>query len=405
MSYSPLLKRIYIRFLLGAIVLTLFAVAESASAQTETALYKFSGPDGSNPYAGLVQDSKGNFYGTTLYGGAYGFGTVFKLTRSGTETVLYSFEGGADAFYPDNGALILDTEGNLYGTTAAGGVYGLGTVFEVTSSGKETVLYSFPGAPDGSTPAGPLIRDSKGNLYGTTYYGGSGACQYGCGAVFELTNAGKEKILYSFAGSPDGKNPFAGLVRGKDGIFYGTTLNGGDGCGTVYGLTVKGVKKFLYNFNGSSDGCSPYATLMTDENGNLYGTTAQGGINSPACYGGSCGTVFEVSSAGTETVLYSFTGPPDGANPFWVEGVVLDKDGNVYGATFYGGTDDDGAVYEISPNGSEHVLHSFTGSPDGSIPNTTFLDKKGNLYGTTFIGGNSGCVADQGCGIVFKLTP
>ncbi|HEV2379549.1 MAG TPA: choice-of-anchor tandem repeat GloVer-containing protein [Terriglobia bacterium] len=212
-----------------AAMLMMLAAAIASPAQTYKVLYSFSGGSGSQPVAGLVRDAGGNLYGTTSSGGLR-WGTVFKLNKSGKETLLYRFAGGVDGANPF-GALLLDSAGTLYGTTAAGGL-GYGTVFKVDQSGHETVLFSFTGGMDGASPYDGLVRDEAGNLYGTTLYGGSGTGCYplstiGCGTVFELDVAGREAVLYSFSGGSDGGLPYAGLIRDGAGSLYGTTQPGG----------------------------------------------------------------------------------------------------------------------------------------------------------------------------------
>ncbi len=241
---------------------------------------------GAYPEGGLVRDKHGNLYGTTSgYNGGYGNGAVFKVTSTGTLTILYEFKGGADGLCP-YGNLVLDTEGNLFGTTYRGGTSGYGTVFEVTSGGTETVLYSFTGGSDGSLPAAGLLRDASGNLYGTTTGGGGGY-----GTVFKVTPAGTETVLHSFAG-PDGYYPIAALVQDAKGNLYGTTEFGGrHGQGTVFKLTEKGTETVVHSFTGKGDGGSPVAGLVFDSEGNLYGTTSGGGNSN--CVGG-CGVVFKL---------------------------------------------------------------------------------------------------------------
>src|SRR5271157_5652562 len=316
----------------------------SAQAQTytESVLHSFPGsPDGANPYAGLVRDAQGNLYGTTVNGGAQAKGTVFKVDATGNETVLYSFTGaGGDGASP-TGLLVRDAQGNLYGTTVFGGASGKGTVFKVDATGNETVLYSFTGAGgDGANPEAGVVQDAQGNLYGTTAYGGAGNCSngsfYGCGAVFKVDTTGNETVLYSFTGTGgDGAEP-AGLVRDGQGNRYGTTSAGGDlacrapaGCGTVFKVDTTGNETVLSSFTGTGGGGAEPAGLVRDAQGNLYGTTVFGGA-----YGN--GTVFKVDTTGNETVLYSFTGTSgDGANP--EAGVVQDAQGNLYGTTNMGG--------------------------------------------------------------------
>jgi uncharacterized repeat protein (TIGR03803 family) len=291
-------------------------------------LYSFQrGNDGGDPHAGLIK-VKGTLYGTTEYGGGpcrgrcYG-GTVFAITRSGSETVLHSFEDGSEDG-KDPRAGLIDVRGALYGTTIHGGGASCycGTVFKVTLSGKETVLYSFAGEPDGAEPDAERLLNVNRTLYGTTYYGGSGLCKknniYGCGTVFSVTTSGKEAVLYSFAGAPDGANPYAGLINVND-TLYGTTEFGGSGscssyensgCGTVFTITTSGAETVLYSFKGGSgDGEYPTQAALLDVNGTLYGTTKGGGTN-------NWGTVFSITPLGTETVLHSFGGTSgDGVLP------------------------------------------------------------------------------------------
>jgi uncharacterized repeat protein (TIGR03803 family) len=259
----------------------------------ETVLHSFTNtPDGASPTAGLVIDKAGNLYGGTEGGGSSGDGTVFKLDITGTETVLYSFTAGAEGNTPA-GALVLDAMDNLYGTTLNGGVYGGGTVFKLNISGNETVLHSFR-LSDGEVPAAGVVRDKAGNLYGTTIYGGALSCNleigFGCGTVFKLDTSGNETVLHRFTNTPDGAFPVAGLVIDKAGNLYGTTENGGSsGYGTVFKLDITGTETVLHNFTNSPDGAFPTAGLLRDKTGNLYGTTLQGGSS-------GYGTVFKLSS-------------------------------------------------------------------------------------------------------------
>src|SRR5271157_3231541 len=254
----------------------------SAQAQTytESVLHSFPGsPDGANPYAGLVRDAQGNLYGTTVNGGAQAKGTVFKVDATGNETVLYSFTGaGGDGANPEAG-LVPDAQGNLYGTTYAGGASNAGTVFKVDTTGNETVLYSFTGAGgDGAGPTGLLVRDAQGNLYGTTVFGGAS----GKGTVFKADATGNETVLYSFTGAGgDGANPEAGLVPDAQGNLYGTTDAGGaSNAGTVFKVDTTGNETVLYSFTGAGgDGAGPTGLLVRDAQGNLYGTTVFGGAS------------------------------------------------------------------------------------------------------------------------------
>ena len=380
-----------------ALVPTL-AAPRSAQAQTFTVLYTFtSTTDGEQPDASLTSDAAGNLYGTTQYGGTKGgFGTVFKLNTTSKETVLLSFAGTPDAEDPYSG-LTRDKAGNLYGTTLYGGTMGgFGTVFKLHPGGKETVLYSFAGTPDGENPRSVLVRDAAGNLYGTTQYGGTNG---GFGTVFKLSVKGKLTLLHSFAGTPDGEDPYAGLLRDKAGNFYGTTQYGGTngGFGTVFKLNVKGKLTLLHSFAGTPDGVNPLAGLLRDAASNLYGTTQYGGTN------GGYGTVFKLNAKGKLTLLHSFGGLPDGQNPY--ARLIRDPAGNFYGTTFYGGSSGYGTVFKLDTTGKFTILHSFNYSPDGAHPIAgLILDKAGNLYGTTSDGGDTSC-GFSGCGTVFKITP
>jgi uncharacterized repeat protein (TIGR03803 family) len=330
---------------------TVFAITVSGK---ETVLYSFgtNSEDGTNPIAGLI-NVNGTLYGTTENGGSNGYGTVFAITMSGKETVLYSFgtssEDGTSPF-----AGLIDVNGTLYGTTVAGGVNcrsgssGCGTVFAITTSGKETVLHSFGGSGDGDGPVAALIN-VKGTLYGTTLDGPYDFCgESGCGTVFSITPSGKETVLHSFGSSGDGTNPLAGLIN-LNGMLYGTTGSGGaKGDGTVFAITMSGKETVLYSFGtGSEDGDYPVAGL-TNVKGTLYGTTEYGAVH--CSKGGGCGTVFSITTSGTETVLYRFkrhsSGTKDGAHP---QAGVINVNGTLYGTTNIGGVNRYGTVFSLSP--------------------------------------------------------
>jgi len=382
-------------------------IVSSGPAVVYSLLYSFQGPlnDGDGPRAGLVSGPGGDFYGTTQSGGIWDEGTVFSITPAGAETVLYSFNSAPDASNPA-APLVLGTDGNFYGTAQSNGAFGSqlvdGAVFKITAAGVESVLYSFGGtATDGQTPAAGLIQGTDGNFYGTTELGGT-HCNSGgvaCGTFFKLTPAGTETVLYNFgATSADGNTPEAGVIEGPDGNFYGTTIQGGaHGLGTVFKITPAGVETVLYSFGAtSSDGAEPVAGLILGSDGNFYGTTQAGGANH------SLGTVFKITPAGVESVLYSFGATSsDGAIP--VAGLLQGADGNFYGTTSAGGVNGvvavtSGTVFEVTPTGVETVLHSFGTGTDGAEPEGGLIqDAEGNLYGTTFLGGAS----DNGT--VFKI--
>ena len=398
----------------------LCAAALPLSAQSETVLYRFCSlrycADGTTPAATLTLDGSGNLYGTAAGGNSQFYaGVVFKVSSSGVESLVYDFTAMTQGVAP-NGALARDASGNFYGTTAGGGYdqgkckkhYGCGVVYKL-SGGVEQVLYTFKGTTDGLEPNGGLVVDASGNIYGTTYR--SGTKGTGAGLVFKVTPAGNETVLHQFGtGKGDGRMPTSGLVMDKNGNLYGTTSEGGsDGnygpglnctnrCGTVYEITAAGQEKILYSFKGfqSSDGAAPFASLILDKQGNLYGTTYAGGA-----YG--FGTIFKLTPSGQETVLYSFVGLPDAGNP--VGRLLMDSQGNLFGTTSYGGNFDSGALFELSASGKESVLYSFTGGADGAYPfDGLVMDGSGNLFGTTELGGNFGNSCPLGCGVVFKVT-
>jgi uncharacterized repeat protein (TIGR03803 family) len=378
------------------LALTLIATLP-ALAQTESVLYNFCSltfcHDGLNPYGAPVMDSEGNFYGTTFFGGASGSGTVFKVSPDGTETVLYSFLAGTlDGNDPAAG-VIMDKQGNLYGTTFSGGTYPSGgTVFKLSPNGTETILHSFGSAPDGGRPQAALMRDGRGNLYGTTVAGGA----YGNGTVFEITAGGTESILHSFAqNTSDGGFPQAALIMDSRGNLYGTTVYGGAyGFGTVFRISPDGTETVLHNFGNKSDGETPYGSLVMDDKGVLYGTTWGGGAL-------RAGTVFKLSPNGAEWVLHSFD-PKLGDGELPIAGLLLDSSGNLYGTTTFGGSLGAGTVFEITAAGTETILHNFSGSTaDGATPYSNLsMDSNGNLYGTTYNGGST-----FASGTLYKITP
>ncbi len=409
------------------------AISSAVYASTFKVIYTFgsSGPsDAGLPQGGLIRDAAGNLYGTTVGGGEHGSGTIFELSLGSngpwTEQILYSFTGLADGGGPVAG-VVFDSEGNLYGTTQQGGIVnqscsvGCGVVFQLSPSESgwtEKVLYSFTGGADGATPDDPLVLDSAGNLYGTTYNGGSKQfCSYGCGVAFELIKAtgSSETILHTFGSFIskyyfDGTHPAGALAFYGKGKLVGTTASGGDGSGTVFGLTLKSNEtwgeQIIHNFCSPADctdGSSPQAGLLV-RNGKLYGTTINGG--GAAAYG----TIYELAEATSGWQLSEFSfGGPDGAVPV---APVIFRSGETYGATEQGGiknnacplyTEGNGVLYQVTQAGTklgESVLYEFTGGNDGCGPSGALLaDPSGNLYGTTFQGGAFGE------GVVFEVTP
>jgi uncharacterized repeat protein (TIGR03803 family) len=291
---------------------------------------------GGYPLSPLLVDSAGSFYGTTSYGGTSNFGTVFKMDTTGAETVLYSFAGPPDGARP-NAGLVMDSAGNLYGTTSAGGASNYGTVFKLDTSNTETVLYSFTGGADGALPLyGSLVMDSAGSLYGTTERGGS----LDLGTVFKLDSSGTETVLHSFNG-PEGGFPTSGVIMDNKSNFYGTAAIGGaHASGTVFAVDANGTYTLLYSFAGGADGATPAGGLVRDRSGNLYGTTFYGGSK----HGG---TVFKISGKGNETVLHNFKFSTDGAKP--TAGLIMDGKGNLFGTTSAGGASGAGTVFELTP--------------------------------------------------------
>jgi uncharacterized repeat protein (TIGR03803 family) len=387
--------------------------AALCAAQTEIILHQFqqtSSKDGSAPYSGLIADAQGRLYGNTTFGGTSGNGVVFEMLppSSGTGSwrykILHNFGATADGAGP-RGNMLLDQQGNLYGTTQAGGQFGCGTVYELSPSSSgtwtETFLYSF--LCNGSDAAGPtagVVFDDTGNLYGTTVNGGRDLF----GAVFRLTPNGRglwtESVLHSFTSTPDGANPFGALAFAGHNTFYGFTPYGGtNGSGTLFAISATGEEKVLYSFQDEQDGGYPQGTPILDSFGNIYGGNNTGGSTDN-------GVVFEFTppaggSGWTETVLNDFTGT-DGANCL---GVVFGADGVLYGSTWTGGSDGNGTVFQLTPPSSgsglwtETVLHSFTGSPDGANVWAPPVVVNDVLYGVTHDGGVTGA------GIVFEVTP
>lgn len=411
------------------VILAIFGASTRAAAQQETILHSFpdNATDGYYLQAGLVSDTSGNLYGTTAYGGTYGNGAVFELTLiSGgawTETILHSFNGGTDGRFPQAG-LVLDSAGNLYGTTYNGGDYfDFGTVYELSptagGSWTETILHSFnDDGTDGINPSASLIFDAKGNLYSTTPYGGA----YGAGTAFELIPAAggawTEKVLHSFDhNGTEGYSPYERLAFDTSGHLYGATTSGGVyGYGVVFELTPAANRAWkylpLHEFRNNPDGYAPFA-LTLDAAGNVYGVTSLGGTHSH-------GTAFELTpkpggGLWTEKILHNFNNnDEDGAIP---EGALtLGPSGTLYGVTQTGGANycsltgnNCGTVFELSPRPggvwAETILHNFSGDgTDGIWPfSGVILGASGSLYGTTIFGGAYD-FEDTG-GTVFEITP
>jgi uncharacterized repeat protein (TIGR03803 family) len=412
-----------LRILLFCLAAVIVSPAQSV---VFTTLASFDGSNGAQPFLmTLVQGSDGNFYGTTHSGGAYNQGTVFKITPTGSLTTLYSFcsqPNCADGYFPEAG-LILATDGNFYGTASAGGG-DFGTVFRITPSGTLTTLHTFQGGKEGIMPIGALVQASDGNFYGTTNNGGvSDNCLLGCGTAFKMTSDGTLTTLYSFCSQPnctDGGNPTGGLVQGADGDLYGTTASGGGNCGacgTVFKITSAGALTTLYSFcsqQNCTDGDLPQAGLIKATDGSFYGTTLGGGNTSGDCnfyFTFGCGTVFKITASGTLTTLHAFD-YTDGAGPN--AALLQGIDGNFYGTAEAGGTNCPGTpgcgtTFRITPTGTVTILYSFCSlgnCADGSNPYGGLVQATNRfLYGTTYAGGNLNDCAGAGCGTVFRLLP
>jgi uncharacterized repeat protein (TIGR03803 family) len=372
----------------------------SLSAQTFTTLHSFDGTDGTLSFAGLVQATNGNLYGTTYYGGTANSGEVFEISPRGTLTTLYSFCSQSDCSDGEYtyAVPIQATDGNFYGTTYLGGAHDHGTVFKLTPSGTLTTLYSFNGT-DGSEPLAGLVQATDGNLYGTTYMGGA----KGYGEVFKITLTGTFTLLHSFcsrSACADGSNPYAALIQATDGNLYGTTFGGGSskGFGTVFKITPSGTLTTLHSFclqSGCLDGQFPQTGLVQANNGVLYGSTILGGLY-------NSGTIFSITTSGKMTTLYnacSQTGCPDGN--YLYEPLIQATDGNLYGIMDVGGASNHGTVFKMTPSGTLTTLYNFCSEPncaDGEYPSAgLFQDTNGILYGTTADGGT------DGDGTVFRL--
>jgi uncharacterized repeat protein (TIGR03803 family) len=381
-----------------------------ARAQILTTLYSLQGPpgDGNWPCAGVTLDPAGNMYGTTQFGGASDYGTVFELDAAGAETVLHEFSwtDGASPCAP----LILSATGDLFGTTIYGGPNGNGTVFRMRGT-ELTVVYEFEGAPDGQNPFGGLVENVDGNLYGTTAGGGIGNCAGGCGTIYRIDKNGNESVVYSFSGI-DGANPGSTLIHDPEGNLYGTAEFGGlnnsnklcpGGCGTVFMLSRSGNFTCLHKFTGgTSDGWSPSSAVVRDSAGHLYGTTGGGGS-------WGAGVIYEITGVGREKILYNFNGMPESVGP----NQLTIARGKLYGTTYLGGQSGPscyysgcGTIFEFDPSGSEKVLFHFGGITDGAQPTgPVVFDSEGNMYGTTQSGMKDGCpFSHGGCGTIWELS-
>lgn len=385
----------------------------SVKASTTEVIYSFAGEDdGEYIDSDVATDAAGNLYGTSVLGGDFGGGTVWQLSPVGdgwVHTVLYSFTGGADGGEPYKG-VTLDAAGNLYGTAVTGGSGscegGCGVAYKLTKSGAtwiQSVIHAFTGGNDGSGPGARVALDKRGNVYGMTPTGGAN----GLGVIYELHPKANGdwalRVIHTFTGGSDGSSGSAGKMLLRGGHIYGAVTAGGtNGSGTIFELTPTRVGewdfKILYSFQGAPDGSFPYGALLFDAAGNLYGTTYYGGTN-------GLGAVYELSPSDVgewnETLLYSFKAGSDGNSS--ISNLVSDAAGNLYGTTSEGGLGS-GTIFKLTPgqNGTwtESIPHSFQGSPDGAFPYAGMVGGgAGTFYGATVHGG------DDGEGSIYKFTP
>jgi uncharacterized repeat protein (TIGR03803 family) len=394
-------------------LVALVLCAGAVRAGTTEVIYSFTGDDGGEYCdTDVAVDAAGNLYGTSVLGGDFGGGTVWRLSPVGgswVHTVLYSFTGGADGGEPYKG-VTLDKAGNLYGTAVTGGSGscegGCGVTYKLTKTGdtwSQTIIHAFTGGLDGSGPGARVAVDKRGYVYGMTPTGGAS----GLGTIYalhpEANGSYKLRVIHAFTGGSDGSSGSAGKLLLRGGHIYGAATTGGtNGSGTIFELTpAHGGEwdfKTLYSFQGAPDGSFPYGALLFDASGNLYGTTYYGGTN-------GLGAIYKLSPDGaggwSETVLYSFKSGTDGNSS--ISNLVSDAAGNLYGTTSEGGLGS-GTIFELSPNQdgtwTESIPHSFQGSPDGAFPYAGMVDDgTGTFYGATVHGGG------DGDGTIYKFTP
>ena len=363
--------------LLGTALAFVMSASAAQANRHYQVLHSFNGSDGLSPNGDLLLDGADNLYGTTVGGGTFNDGTIYKMSPAGDLTTLYSFTGGSDGRFPETGLTLDPATGDLYGTTDSGGANGYGGVFKYTSAGVLAVLHDFLPSTDGSSPQATLTRDAQGNFYGTTNQDGS----LGNGTIFEVTADGGFQVLHTFKASEGGGPIGRLLLHGTD--LYGTTTGGGSGSGTIYQLDLGGTFTVLQTPN---DGEGMIGGLARDHKGNLYGNYSIGP-----------GFVYVVTPDNTMRPLYTFTGGSDGSYPGG--DILLTKKHELYGTTAYGGTGDNGTIFRLDTKGNFTLLHDFAGAPrDGTSPNGGLVRLNGKLYGTSYKGG-----ADDK-GIVFAVS-
>ena len=368
-------------------------------AQTFKSLKSFDNTDAAFPWATLIQGNDGNFYGTTQNGGntacTLGCGTIFRITPNGKLTT-FSFDG-TNGSQPYAG-LVQDPNGAFYGVTTSGGTYDLGTVFKFTPNGGLSTLYSFS-ANTGYGPLGGLVLASDGNFYGTASSGGpaAGQCDPGCGTIFKITPKGKYTTIHNFNGVPDGGAPLATMVQAPDRKLYGTasTLGNAGNYGTVFTITPEGKYTVVHQFN-NTDGAYPFGGLILGVDGNFYGQTDLGGASNY----GAFGTVYKMTPKGKVTTLHSFE-QTDGDNP--ISNLVQGTDGNLYGTAAYGGTHGAGTAFKITPQGKLTTLRNFNIKDGADLYAGLVQGTNGKFYGATYAGGSSSA-CKYGCGTVFSLS-
>lgn len=389
---------------IAMIALVLLAIS-STQAQTFRALHQFNDQaDGAFSEGSVILDSAGNIYGTTTNPGS-----VFKINKNGNESVLKFINGGpgdVGGEFP-KGSLTLDAAGNLYGV-ADGGSGGAGIVYKLSPKGEQTVLFAFQGGLDNTNPkapAGGVLLGKNGNIFGAAQFGNKLKCFIGCGSIFRLDAAGTMHFLHKFTGGADGASPIGPLVQDASGNLYGVAQSGGDrscpekfliqgaGCGIVFKIDTNHVLTVLHTFTGRTDGAVPQGGLLLDASGNLFGATLEGGDSDN-------GIIYEIASDGAYTVLHRFA-PKEGRN--LNGGLVSDPAGNLYGTAQLGGDQNLGTAFELTPDGTVNVLHNFQGLKDGAVPFAgLFRDQAGHLFGTT--SKNFLIQIVQG-GNVFEITP
>jgi uncharacterized repeat protein (TIGR03803 family) len=385
-----------------AALFLLTAILPLAHAQTFTVLHQFnSQSDGAFSEGSVIRDSAGNIFGTTTNPS-----TVFKIDSKGKESVFFNINGGNLGDFP-TGSLTEDAAGNIYGI-AEGGSGGAGVVYKLSPQAQETILFAFQGGLHNTTPklpAGGALLGKNGNIFGAAEVGNKQTCTNGCGSIFRLDATGAMHFLHVFTGGADGGNPIGPLVQDAAGNLYGVTQSGGDrtcpefiftqgaGCGVVFKIARTGTFTVLHTFAGGADGAIPQGGLLLDKTGNLFGSALEGGI-------AENGTVYQIASDGTYTVVHRFT-QAEGQNPNG--GLVEDASGNIFGTAQLGGNQSLGTVFQLNPDGSVKVLHNFQGLEDGAVPFAgLFRDSAGHLYGTTVK--NFLVQIVQG-GNVFEVTP